>query len=229
MARAKVKSKTPPLSPQKRKLEKLRMDRALKVLKREYPDAHCSLTHRNAFELLIATMLSAQCTDDRVNQVTPALFSKFPTPQAMAKASLPELERLIQSTGFYKAKALSLLESAKALVERHQGKVPADLESLTKLRGVGRKTANVVLGNAYGIPGLVVDTHVGRLSRRLGFTESEDPEQVEQEMMLWVPESDWTLFSHLLISHGRAVCQARKPRCGDCPLAGLCPKMGVRA
>lgn len=204
-----------------------RVGRVLEWLKREYPEATCSLTFKNPFELLIATILSAQCTDERVNLVTPALFKRFPTPQAMAGSDRGELEKLIQSTGFFRSKAESLLQASRAIVQKHGGQVPRSLEDLTALRGVGRKTANVVRGVAFGVPGLVVDTHVGRLSRRLGFTRATDPEKVEQELMLLVPEADWTLFGLLLIYHGRAVCDARKPRCETCGLAKLCPRTGV--
>lgn len=204
--------------------EMSRMALCLKVLKKTYPDAHCALDYSNPYELLVATVLSAQCTDKRVNMVTPALFARFGAPEKMAKAGLPEVEELIRSTGFFKNKAKSLVELSKDIVTQYQGQVPNTLEALTKLRGVGRKTANVVLGNAYGIPGLVVDTHVGRLCRRLGFTKQTDPEKVESEMMELVPKKDWTLFSHLLISHGRAICDARKPNCESCTLDEHCPK-----
>lgn len=204
-----------------------RMGEILRILKRTYPEAQCSLTYKNPFELLVATILSAQCTDARVNQVTPTLFAKFGSPGEMAQASLNEIEKMIQSTGFFRSKALSILETSKAIVEEHGGKVPRTLEELTHLRGVGRKTANVVLGNAYGIPGLVVDTHVGRLSRRMGFTKQSDPVKVEHEMMKVVPQEDWTDFGHLMISHGREVCTARRANCEECPIARLCPKIGV--
>lgn len=204
-----------------------RMAAVITILKEAYEGAECSLTFETPFQLLCATILSAQCTDERVNMVTPALFKRFPDAKAMAKAPLAEVEKLVQSTGFYKNKALSLVETGKALTERHGGEVPRTMEELTALRGVGRKTANVVLGNAYGIPGLVVDTHVGRLTRRLGFTAKTDPVDVEREMMELVPREDWTLFAHLLINHGRARCMARKPDCAHCELAGLCPKIGV--
>ncbi|MGZ3687202.1 MAG: endonuclease III [Bdellovibrionota bacterium] len=207
--------------------ERRRMLEILRILKREYPEAHCSLIHRNAFELLISTILSAQCTDERVNMVTPKLFERYPTPAALAAAPLKDLEKLIQSTGFFRNKALSLKECSKALVERHGGEVPRTLEDLTALRGVGRKTANVVLGNAYETPGLVVDTHVGRISRRLGFTKKDDPVKVELEMMELVPQEDWTLYAHLLIDHGRKICTARKALCEECPIARYCPKVGV--
>lgn len=203
------------------------MKEALKVLRREYPEAECSLTHESPYQLLIATILSAQCTDERVNLVTPALFKKFGTPKKMAAAEPPEIEELVRSTGFYKNKARSLKECSRDIVEKHGGKVPDKLEDLVALRGVGRKTANVVLGNAFDTPGLVVDTHVGRLSRRLGFTKQNDPEKVEQEMMEIVPREDWTDFAHLLISHGRAICTARKAMCENCPVSRLCPKVGV--
>lgn len=199
----------------------------LATLKREYPEVRCSLNYRNAFELLIATILAAQCTDARVNLVTPALFKRFPNPHAMAKADLAELGELIRSTGFYSAKAKSLLATSQLLVAEHGGKVPRTMEELVRLRGVGRKTANVVLGNAYGIPGLPVDTHVGRLSRRLGLTVSQDPVEIESELCAMLPPAEWTDFSHRLIEHGRAVCEARKPRCEECVVARLCPRIGV--
>lgn len=204
-----------------------RMARVLATLKATYPDAHCALNYRNAYELLVATILSAQCTDERVNQVTPVLFARYPTAGALSRARTEEIETIIRSTGFFRAKAQSIVETSQMLVARYGGEVPATLAELTALRGVGRKTANVVLGNAMGIPGLVVDTHVGRLCRRMGFTKEADPEKVEQIMMKLVPREEWTLFSHLLISHGRALCQARKPTCGACPLFGPgdCPQV----
>jgi endonuclease-3 len=203
------------------------MREVLSLLKREYPEAHCALSHRSAFELLIATILSAQCTDERVNQVTPALFQRFPDAEAMAEASLSEIEGLIQSTGFYKNKAQSLKKTSRILVDQHGGQVPSDIESLVALRGVGRKTANVIRGTIFGIPAIVVDTHVGRLSRRLGFTKHHDPVKVEFEMMEIIEQADWTLSNHLLIDHGRAVCQARKPRCEDCVARSFCLRVGV--
>jgi endonuclease-3 len=214
------------------KAEKLEADRrrmreVVSRLKREYPDAHCALNHRNAFELLIATILSAQCTDERVNLVTPELFRKFPDARAMAKATISELEKLIQSTGFYKNKALALRTTAQLLVEKHEGEVPSDLDQLTALRGVGRKTANVIRGTIFGLPAIVVDTHVGRLTRRLGFTKQQDPVKVEFEMMGIIDEKDWTITNHLLIDHGRAICEARKPVCEKCVVNDLCPKIGV--
>jgi endonuclease III len=193
-------------------------------LRREHPDAHTALDHRDAFELLVATILSAQCTDKRVNEVTPALFRRFPTPRDLAGASLAELEELVRTTGFYHNKARALLGLGQALVTEHGGKVPASMEELRRLPGVGRKTANVVLGNAFGQNvGVVVDTHVQRLSRRLGLTAETDPEKIERDLMDLVPQRDWTLWSNLLIAHGRKVCQARRPLCASCVVADLCP------
>ena len=193
-------------------------------LEREYPDARCALDHRNAFELLCATILSAQCTDARVNLVTPALFRKYPDAHALARARTPVLEEIIRSTGFFRNKAKSLIGMAQALVADHGGDVPRTMEQLYVLPGVGRKTANVILGNAYGInEGITVDTHVGRLSRRLGLTREEDPVKVEQDLMALLPRDSWAEISHLLIFHGRQVCIARRPRCEECVLADICP------
>jgi endonuclease-3 len=194
-----------------------------------YPDAHCALDFTNAFELLCATILSAQCTDKRVNLVTPSLFARYPDAPALAAAQPEELEELIRSTGFFRSKAKSLIGMATGLVERHGGDVPADMEALTALPGVGRKTANVILGNAFGVPGITVDTHVGRLSRRLGLTAHDDPVKVEFDLMAIVPEADWTMFSHRLIFHGRRVCAARTPDCGGCAMSRFCPRVGVAA
>jgi endonuclease-3 len=205
-------------------------ERALKIihqLKIYYPQAHCSLFFKNPFELICATILSAQCTDERVNQVVPELFRQFPTPEAMAQASLEQLETIIRSTGFYKNKAKSLKTCAQQIVQQHHGQVPKTRDELIALAGVGRKTANVVLGNAYGIPGFVVDTHVGRIVRRLGLTRQTDPVKVELEMMKVIPESEWIQFSHWIIAHGRAVCTARVAKCDECPLFELCPRVGV--
>lgn len=200
-------------------------DFVLKLLKRYYPDAHCALDHRNPFELLIATILSAQCTDERVNQITPALFKKFPGPVQMSKASLEEIETLIKSAGFFKNKAKSLKGSSIILVEKHKSQVPQDLESLTHLPGVGRKTANVVLGNSFNIAsGVVVDTHVSRLSQRLGWTNQVNPEKIEQDLIKLCPQEDWVMLSHYLIAHGRAICKARTPQCSVCFLEEVCPK-----
>lgn len=200
----------------------------IKALKRTYPGAKCSLDYSTPYQLLVATILSAQCTDERVNKVTPALFRRFPDAPAMARGGLAEIEELVKTTGFYKNKALSLLESARTIVSEHGGRVPRDLDALVALRGVGRKTANVVLGNAFGKPeGVVVDTHVGRLSRRLGLTNETDPVKVEHELAAIVPKKEWTMFSHLLIHHGRARCMARNPDCVGCEINELCPKIGV--
>lgn len=193
-----------------------------------YPDATCELTHRSPYELLVATILSAQCTDVRVNMVTPALFARFPDAIALAGADQGELEELIKSTGFYRNKAKSLLGMAQAVVEHHGGLVPAEMDALTALPGVGRKTANVVLGTAWGLAtGVVVDTHVTRLSQRMGLTREQDPVKIERDLMALVPESSWVALSHRLILHGRRVCQARKPACDRCPIAGTCPRVGV--
>src|SRR5262249_26083665 len=200
--------------------------RLLTGLAKLYPDAECALRHESPLQLLIATILSAQCTDVRVNMVTPALFAKFPDAAAFAAADRDELEQMIKSTGFFRNKAKSIQECCKAIVEQHGGQVPNTLDELVKLPGVGRKTANVVLGDAFGVPGITVDTHVGRLSRRLGLTIHEDPEKVERDLMQLIPEADWTAFSHRMIFHGRRVCDARKPDCDGCPLNAVCPKIG---
>jgi endonuclease-3 len=189
-----------------------------------YPDAHCALDFTDAFELLCATILSAQCTDKRVNLVTPALFARYPDAPALAAANPEALEGLIRSTGFFRSKAKSLIGMAAALVERHGGEVPADMAALTALPGVGRKTANVILGNAFGRnDGIVVDTHVTRLSNRLALTSEADAVKIEQALLPLFPQERWTMLSHLLIEHGRQVCDARKPRCGDCLLSDVCP------
>ena len=197
--------------------------RIVRLLAKSYPDADCALQHRGAFELLVATILSAQCTDKMVNQVTPSLFARFPTPEAMASAAPAELERLIQRTGFFRQKAKSIQSASQDLVTRFGGRVPETLDALVTLRGVGRKTANVVLGNAFGVPGLTVDTHMTRINRRLGLTREADPEKIERDLMQLVPEEEWTLYSHRVIHHGRVCCDARRPRCEGCPLRELCP------
>ncbi len=200
-----------------------RITAILDALRKTYPNVVCALTHRNAFELTIATILSAQTTDVGVNKATPQLFKLYPTPQALAAASLPEIEPLIRSTGFYRSKAKSIQGAARVLVERFGGKVPETVEELTQLPGVARKTANVVLGSWFGIPsGVVVDTHVLRLSRRLELTKNTDPVKVEQDLQKVIPQDRWIQFSHELIHHGRQVCIARKPRCPDCSLETLC-------
>jgi len=208
---------------------KQRVRKILKVLARLYPDAHCALDYRTPLELLIATILSAQCTDKRVNMVTPALFERYADAKAFAEADPRELEKAIQSTGFFRNKARSIMACCKALVEQYDGEVPGTLEDLVPLAGIGRKTANVILGNAFGVPGITVDTHVGRLSRRLGLTMADDAVKVEFALMELVPKKDWTMFSHRLIFHGRQVCFARKPACSKCALAELCPRLGVDA
>jgi endonuclease-3 len=204
---------------------------ALKIaqlLAQEYPDASCALTFSNPLELLIATILSAQCTDVRVNLVTPGLFRKYRSAAAFAAAPREELEHAIQSTGFFRSKAKSIQACCQSLVDEHGGKVPDNLDELVKLAGVGRKTANVVLGTAFGIPsGVVVDTHVGRISHRLGLTKHRDAVKIERDLMAQLPAAEWINFSHRLIHHGRKICVARKPRCPDCILQSICPKIGV--
>jgi endonuclease-3 len=193
-----------------------------------YPNATCELDFRNPYELLVATILSAQCTDSRVNQVTPALFVRFPDPTALADAEQTELEAMIRSTGFYRNKAKSLIGMARAVVEGHGGDIPPRMDDLTQLPGVGRKTANVVLGTALGLStGVVVDTHVARLAKRLGLSTQSDPDKIEKDLMELFPPSSWVALSHRLILHGRRVCHARKPDCDHCPLAALCPRIGL--
>jgi endonuclease-3 len=201
-----------------------RTARELAVL---HPDAHCELDFTTPLELAVATILSAQCTDRRVNEVTPALFRRYPTAADYAGADRDELEALIRPTGFFRNKTTSLIGLGAALVERHAGQVPGRLEELVLLPGIGRKTANVVLGNAFGVPGLTVDTHFGRLVRRFGWTASQDPVQVEAQVAELLPKADWTMFSHRVIFHGRRVCHARKPACGACGIAALCPSYGL--
>jgi endonuclease-3 len=193
-------------------------------LRREYPDARCELDYRNPFELAVATVLSAQCTDKRVNIVTPVLFERYPGPAALASARIGDVETIIKSTGFFRNKAKSITGLARAVMERHGGELPASMDELIVLPGIGRKTANVILGNAFGKnEGVVVDTHIGRLSRRLGFTRQEDPVKVERALVALFPRPSWTMLAHLLIWHGRRTCVARKPRCADCVVADLCP------
>jgi endonuclease-3 len=204
--------------------KKQRTAEIIRELKHLYPDAKCALNHLNAFELLIATILSAQTTDVRVNMVTPALFKRYPTAEALAKSEQADVEKMVQTTGFFRSKAKSIRATAADIVSKHGGKVPATMDELTQLRGVGRKTANVVLGNAFcQNVGVVVDTHVGRLSVRLGLTKQTDPVKVEQDLIKLVPQEDWTIFSHLLIFHGRQVCMARSPKCEQCAVLKLCP------
>lgn len=200
------------------------MDR---ILAEAYPDAHCELDFRDPLELLVATILSAQCTDKRVNTVTPALFVKYPTAADYAGADRAELEGIIRPTGFFRAKANSIIGMAQALCERFGGEVPGRLKDLVTLPGVGRKTANVVLGNAFGVPGITVDTHFQRLVHRFHWTSETDPVKIERVVAELIPKRDWTMMSHRLIWHGRRVCHARTPACGVCPLAALCPSYGI--
>ena len=197
------------------------------MLAQTYPDAHCELDFETPLQLVIATILSAQCTDRRVNQVTPVLFAKYPTAADLAAADRAELESMIESTGFFRQKTTSLLKLSAAIVDNFDGQVPGRLDDLVTLPGVGRKTANVVLGNAFDVPGITVDTHFGRLARRLGWTDREEPEKVEAEVGALFPRRDWTMLSHRLIWHGRRRCHARTPACGACPLARLCPSYGI--
>lgn len=206
-------------------------DRTREILRRlhdEYPDARTSLDHRSPYELLVATILSAQCTDERVNQVTPTLFKRYPQAEDLAGAKTSELEEMIRSTGFFRNKTKSLLGMAQAVVERHDGRIPDTMKQLVELPGVGRKTANVVLGNAFGKNvGIVVDTHVKRLAGRLGLTKQTDPVKIEQDLMKLVPKEEWTDIAHLFIYHGRAVCKAPTPRCERCVLSDICPSSRV--
>lgn len=197
----------------------------LKALKKHYPDAHCALDYKNPFQLLIATILSAQCTDERVNKVTPPLFKKYPDAKAMSEADVLDIEKLIHSAGFYKNKSKNIKACCEILVREHNNEVPPDLDSLVKLPGVGRKTANVVLGNAFGIAsGVVVDTHVTRLAKRFGWVKIDDAVKIEQILNQLSPESEWIMLPHYLISHGRAICKARSPQCEDCFLLSSCPQ-----
>lgn len=194
----------------------------LELLDQTYPEAHVTLDFANPLEMLVATVLSAQCTDVRVNQVTPALFAKYPDAQAYAQAPVEELEEMIRSTGFFRNKAKSIKALCQKLVEEYGGKVPASLDELVNLPGIGRKTANVVLGNAFGIPGIFVDTHLGRVSQRLGLTKHKDPVKIEFDLMPLIPQERWVKFSHQMIWHGRRICDARKPKCPLCPLLPYC-------
>jgi len=196
-------------------------------LSKNYPNVRCELDYKNAFQLLVATVLSAQCTDKRVNQTTPALFKKYPNPQKMAKADLIDIQKLVKSTGFFRAKAKNIKGLSNKIMEEFDGKVPSNLEDLITLPGVGRKTANVVLGHAFGIPGITVDTHFGRLSRRFGWSKQNNPVKVEFEVGELIPEKEWTNLSQRMIWHGRRVCHSRKPACGACALAKLCPSYGI--
>ena len=201
----------------------LRAEKIRKILQKIYPEVKTQLLYHNAFELVVATILSAQCTDKQVNQVTPVLFKRFKTPAEFAGAPLNVIEKLIRPTGFFHNKAKNIKNCAKALVEKHNGEIPQTLEALVKLPGVGRKTANVVLGAAFGIPGVVVDTHVARISNRLGLTASKNPAKIEQDLMHLIPRRDWNDFCLRLIFFGRSTCTARRPKCPSCPLEKLCP------
>lgn len=203
---------------------KERAGKIYELLEAEYPEAKTALAHADPFQLAVATILSAQCTDERVNQVTPELFRRYPDPESLASAEQEDVEEIIRSTGFYRNKARNLVGMARTLVEEHGGQVPRSLKELTRLPGIGRKTANVILGNAFGVDeGVVVDTHVKRLSGRLGFSGEKTPEKIEGDLMKLFPRERWTPLSHLLIFHGRNVCKARKPRCRECLVAALCP------
>lgn len=205
-----------------------RLKKILAALAHTYPNAHCELVHANPLQLLVATILSAQCTDRRVNLVTPVLFAKYRTAKDFAQANPADLEQIIRSTGFYKNKARAIQAACRDIAEKHGGQVPRTMEELIQLPGVGRKTANVVLGNAFGVnAGIVVDTHVARLARRLGLTSETTPEKIERELMTLVPREKWTLFSHWLIWHGRRRCFARRPDCAHCEIQELCPRLGV--
>lgn len=208
--------------------EKRLAGRVARALRQHYPDAQCALRHENPFQLLIATILSAQCTDERVNLVTRDLFRRYRTPADFARAPLSQLERAIQSTGFFRNKARNIRACCQRLLDEHDGQVPRDMDSLVQLPGVGRKTANVVLGTAFGIPtGVVVDTHVARISRRLGLTRHSDPQKIEADLMRQLPKREWIDFAHRMIHHGRRVCKARKPLCDQCCLKRWCPRIGV--
>ena len=207
--------------------KKVRAKVIYRQLSKNYPNVRCELDYKNAFQLLVATVLSAQCTDKRVNQTTPALFKKYPNPQKMAKADLRDIQKLVKSTGFFRAKAKNIIGLSNKIMEEFEGKVPSNLEDLITLPGVGRKTANVVLGHAFGIPGITVDTHFGRLSRRFGWSKQNNPVKVEFEVGELIPEKEWTNLSQRMIWHGRRVCHSRKPACGACALAKLCPSYGI--
>jgi endonuclease-3 len=204
-----------------------RARRLARGLARLYPDVACPLRHANPMQLLVATILSAQCTDARVNKVTPALFARYPDAADFAAADPEELQEYIKSTGFFRNKTRNILECAKQIMERHNGEVPRTMAELVKLMGIGRKTANVILGNAFDVPGIPVDTHVIRLSRRMGLTSQKNPVKIERDLMALVPRKEWSRFGLRMIFHGRRVCRARRPRCDECALAPDCPKIGV--
>ena len=207
--------------------KKVRARAIYRTLTKTYPSVRCELNYKTAYQLLVATVLSAQCTDKRVNQTTPVLFKKYPNPVKMAKADIKDIQRLVKSTGFYRAKAKNIKTLSSKIITDFDGKIPNKLESLITLPGVGRKTANVVLGHAFGIPGITVDTHFGRLSRRFGWSKSLDPVKVEFEVGDLIPRKEWTNLSQRLIWHGRRVCHSRKPACGACPITKYCPSYGM--
>ena len=208
--------------------QRLRAKPIVRLLGKTYPDADCALHFESPFQLLIATILSAQCTDQRVNLVTKELFKTYPTAEDIQGLTLPRLEKLIKSTGFFRNKAKNIKACCEELVNKYDGEVPQEMEALVELAGVGRKTANVVLGTAFGIPsGVVVDTHVGRITRRLGLTDQKDPVKVERDLMQILPKKEWIVYSHRVIRHGRLVCQSRKPDCEGCMLESKCPRIGV--
>ena len=215
--------------PREKQSEKIeRAKTIIKLLKNNYPDARCSLDYGSVHELMVATILSAQCTDERVNKTTPALFKKYPSVKAFAEADLNELAQHIFATGFHNSKAKSIKLSAIQLLEKYDGKIPDKLSELVKLQGVGRKTASVILGEGYNLAeGIVVDTHVGRISRLLGFTNEKDPVKIEKDLMKIIPKKDWIIYSHLMIDHGRTLCKARKPNCNNCFLNKLCPSSSI--
>jgi endonuclease-3 len=204
-----------------------RAGKIVRKLAQLYPDAHCALHYSNPLQLLIATILSAQCTDERVNRVTPPLFARYPDAYAFATADQAELEKMVQSTGFFRNKAKNIIACCRQLVDLHDCEVPRTMEELVPLPGVGCKTANVILGNAFGVPGIPVDTHVTRLSLRMGLSEHIDPVKIERDLMALIPRKEWTMFGHRMIFHGRQVCHARKPLCEECKLAALCPRISV--
>jgi endonuclease-3 len=207
--------------------KRVRAKAVYRQLTKSYPNVRCELDYNSAFQLLVATVLSAQCTDKRVNQTTPALFKKYPNPKKMANADLKDIQRLVKSTGFYRAKAKNIKTLSNKIMEEFNGDVPSNIEDLITLPGVGRKTANVVLGHAFGVPGITVDTHFGRLSRRFGWSKQSDPVKVEFEVGELIAEKEWTNLSQRMIWHGRRVCHSRKPACGACPIAKLCPSYGI--
>ena len=228
--RGSQKAKKPEASPVDGEDTRQKAARAKKIARlliAQYPDAHCMLDHENPFQLLVATILAAQCTDERVNMVTPALFARFPTPKAMAQADISELEALIRSTGFFHNKARSIKGAAESLAKNHPARFPDRMEDLLALPGVGRKTANVVLGTCFSVPSIVVDTHVRRVAQRLGLAASEDPDEIERELQELIPEKDWTAFSHAVTFHGRQCCAARTPAHERCPVRALCDSRDI--